>query len=109
MGGLPRRGRGFSGSGPSAGNCSVQGSVGKGQPGHPVTPPLFVESAGRAEGAIATRGSSFLGACASFHAAARFSASARGPAFITLSSCDFRSTAKVLQTPLLSTATVTHL
>lgn len=72
----------------NAGNCSVQGSVGKGQPGHPPDFPTGAVNAGavRADGvacgagldtaivtgAAAGAGSGFFfAACSSFHFAAR--------------------------------------
>src|SRR5262249_42646251 len=92
-----------------AGNCSVHGSVGKGQPGHPELGALAVAPGGGEGRTLGAAGSSFFVECASFQALTRLSASARCPGLVTLSSWDFRSAAKVLQTPLLSAARATHL
>src|SRR5215831_21062504 len=91
-----------------AGNCSVQGSVGNGQPGHPVAPDLAGGLTCGGAGAAGTAAS--LGALrASFQAAARLFPSACWPALVTLSSCISRSAARLPQTPLLSAARITHL
>src|SRR6185437_5831004 len=70
-----------------AGNCSVQGSVGNGQPGHPVVEALPGGADGAAEGAAAATGFSSRGLRASTQAAARLLPSACWPALMTLSSC----------------------
>jgi hypothetical protein len=69
--------RGGAGVPGRAGNCSVHGSVGKGQPGHPVLGALAVATGGCEIGTLGTAGSSFFVERVSFQALARLSASAR--------------------------------